>query len=262
LLEDRTVPATYQWTGLGTTTNWDDPENWGGTGFPHLSGDVAQLTSPLSANATVNVEGNFTIGQLLIGDATSNFTYTVSNAGGSLTFADPSGTASISKTNAGGGADNINAPLILADNVMTNDSTANGLSIGGSISGSGALSKFGTGRLTLPRSGNSITSLIINGGTVGFPAGTSSPGGTAAYTNSGSYTYSPVSNDIIAGLQPSSISNGSNGAESTGGTGALTDQSITANNPNTYTVGNNASLTYCRFQLTTFVLGRQIRQDR
>ena len=146
------MPATYQWTGLGGNTNWDTPANWiGGTTFPSAAGDIAEFNSALATNFTVTVDGNFTIGQLLIGDPNGNsYSLVRGGAGDGLTFQGPSGTLLLSKTNAGA-VDTIGVPLTLASNLTLDDNTASALSITASIGGTGTVTKTGSGTITLRR---------------------------------------------------------------------------------------------------------------
>ena len=65
---------------------------------------------------------------------------------------------------------------------------------------------------------------------------------TGSTTGSGGFT--PAANNIIAGLKTDPVSNGSAGAEGTGGRGVLTDGLYGSKNAERYTIGNNAVLTY------------------
>src|SRR5262249_49201858 len=82
-LEDRTVPTTYTWAGTaGGSFNWNDPANWSpNTGYPNAVDDVADLNVHLSSNATITVNGNFTLGQIVLGDPSASNTYTLANGG-------------------------------------------------------------------------------------------------------------------------------------------------------------------------------------
>src|SRR5262249_30226207 len=112
VLEARVVPTTYTWaqTRAGTF-DWDDPANWGGGGFPNGPRGVAVLTARLAGNETVNLNVPVTVGPLTVGSSASPGTFTVAANGGSLTFQDPSGAATLNETNAGGDA--VNAPITL-----------------------------------------------------------------------------------------------------------------------------------------------------
>ena len=107
----------------------------------------------------------------------------------------------------------------------------------------------------MPGSSDILASLIINSGTVRLVAGAVQPPATTVIgyllRTRGSYTYTPASNDLIAGLLPTVDTNtATEGVEGTGGTNLLTNQNITVvgntplDNLQTYAVGSNASLTY------------------
>src|SRR5580700_1052938 len=70
-LEDRTLLTTYAWTGLGGDSLWNDPNNWGGAGFPNAIGDVANFTGTYSAAQTVVVNQPITVGTIDFGTASN-----------------------------------------------------------------------------------------------------------------------------------------------------------------------------------------------
>src|SRR5262249_24374581 len=63
LLEDRTLLSTFQWTGA-TSSSWNDPSNWGGTGFPNAQGDVAQFTGTITGATAVTVNQAIPVGEI------------------------------------------------------------------------------------------------------------------------------------------------------------------------------------------------------
>ena len=68
--------------------------------------------------------------------------------------------------------------------------------------------------------------------------------GTVSISTANTYSFTAAAGNLIAGLSPSAVVNGSAGMEGTGPVTVLTDGAIVAINANTYTVGNNAVLTY------------------
>src|SRR5205809_449317 len=80
-LEERALLSTFQWTGLGPTTNWDDAGNWnlvsGAGTFPNASADIAQFVVPGGGavtgqtTATVNVLAGITVGEIDFGTSSS-----------------------------------------------------------------------------------------------------------------------------------------------------------------------------------------------
>jgi fibronectin-binding autotransporter adhesin len=131
LLERREVPTAYTWaqTAAGSY-DWNDPNNWSpNSGFPSAAGDIANLTSPLAANETVNLNVPITVGTLNLGASVGTNTFTLAANGGSLTLADPSLTATIAKTS--GGADQIATGLTLTNNLAISNSSATPLAFSG-----------------------------------------------------------------------------------------------------------------------------------
>ena len=68
--------------------------------------------------------------------------------------------------------------------------------------------------------------------------------GTIAIATANTYSFAPAAGNLIGGLSPSAVVNGGAGQEGTGTFVKLTDGAIIADKPNTYTVGNNAVITY------------------
>ena len=145
-----------------------------GTGVLNLNGGAVTTTNALSigtnsgAVGTVNLNGGtLTIPNIATGSGTSTFNFN----GGSLV-------ASASSTAFMAGAQTVN---VLAGGANFNTSTfsdtiARNL-VGGA--GSGALTKFGTGTLTLSGSNTYAGGTVVNGGTVVSANPAALPGGTA-----------------------------------------------------------------------------------
>ncbi len=111
----------------------------------------------------------------------------------------------------------------------------------GIIEGPVSLVKTGTGTMTLSGANLYTGSTVVNGGTLAldFPSI-----GPAAYATANAYSFTPAAGNLLAGLSPTDVSNGAAGIEGTGPVTRLTDGTIVADNANTYTIGNNAVLTY------------------
>ncbi len=211
-LECREVPATFNWiTSVAGTYNWSSPTNWAGGLAPvaaNLTGDdIVNLTAALAGPVTIVVDGNYTLTQLNIGDPSGAQTYTLASGGtgSGLNFAVNTLTASITKTNAGGGADNILAPINLSANLTIADYTSNDLNFGGNIAmnaqtltvgGSGnvtiggvisstgpaGITKTGTGDLTLSNGNTYAGATTIQQGTVIAAANSALGSGSAPTT--------------------------------------------------------------------------------
>src|SRR5262249_12515147 len=116
-LETRVLPTAYSWnpTTAGPL-DWNNTANWTpNTGHPNEVDDVANVTSALTANQTINLNVPITIGTPNIGASSGTSAFTIAANSGSLTLGVSSGSASVAKT--AGGADQITAGLTLSNNV-------------------------------------------------------------------------------------------------------------------------------------------------
>ncbi|MDA3924076.1 MAG: hypothetical protein PF904_05185 [Kiritimatiellae bacterium] len=77
LTADLTTAAEYTWNGGGgADTNWTTSANWGGSGYPHVSGDIAVV----SAGDTIALDASVTLGRIYMNSATAK-TVTVAETG-------------------------------------------------------------------------------------------------------------------------------------------------------------------------------------
>jgi autotransporter-associated beta strand protein len=158
------------WTNRTTSAaqSWDSSANWTNTpAYPNITGIVANVTADITANQTVNVDRNITLGWLNLGDANASSTYTIAPNGGSLTFYN--GTNNVAglvqqSTSAG---DTISAPMTISNNlVVVNNSTAHTLTLSGTISGTNSVTFAGSGSVTLTVSNGYTGGTLISGTTV------------------------------------------------------------------------------------------------
>jgi autotransporter-associated beta strand protein len=203
MLENRLVPSsTYQWTGAGATTNWDDAGNWtpaaGATGtYPGSGGatdDSAQFVDAVPGGikmTTAVVDAAFTLAEIDFNSALNVVIASDGNLGHTLTIANT--IAAANPFTAGAIRDRIDAPVVAGAGLqVTNTSGPTSAQI--SITGGVAL---GTGTLTL--AGNIAISGTISG------AGGLSVAGTRAVTLSGANSYTgPTS--IAAGATVNALS--------------------------------------------------------
>ena len=114
-------------------------------------------------------------------------------------------------------------------------------SFSGIVEGPVSLVKAGSGTMTLSGANLYTGATTVEGGTLllGYPSI-----GAAAYATANAFSFAPAAGNLLAGLSPSDVSNGAAGNESTGPVALLTDGVIVTNNANTYTIGNDAVLTY------------------
>lgn len=73
--------TTYTWSG-GSSGNWTTAANWGGSGYPSGSGDIAQIST---SNVTITFAGTATISQLKVSAPVTGVTISLS-ASSSLTI--------------------------------------------------------------------------------------------------------------------------------------------------------------------------------
>ena len=169
LLEDRTTPATLNWTGAASTV-WNSAGNWSPAQVP-ATNDILVFDSAtpglLNFTSNNNLAAGFTVGQIIINDTspTSNFSVigNAINLGLGLTH------SSDATTSVGFTGITFNGPQTFANNLgqlnvtsplnlLTHSLTVSGAgntTLAGSISGAAAssnLNKAGAGTLTL--SGN------------------------------------------------------------------------------------------------------------
>ncbi|MGC8641639.1 MAG: beta strand repeat-containing protein, partial [Isosphaeraceae bacterium] len=151
-LEIKLAPSVMTWTGGGTTTNWSDASNWGGTA--PVAGD--DLVFPSVTNETAN--NDFTAG-------TSFNSITISGSGYSLTGNAIALTGGITASfSSGSSTDNIATAL---GNGSVSVSAGGELIQGGAVSGSAGLALTGGGTLFLTSSSSYTgTTTVTTGSTL------------------------------------------------------------------------------------------------
>jgi autotransporter-associated beta strand protein len=184
--------------------SWTVAGNWT-AGIPNAAGSTATFASSpgITAPATINLNGNETVGNLIFNNSTGNgstppTSYTIAQGSGGSLIIDNSGIqAGITDLN---GSHLISAPVIFNSNVLV--SVANltdAVTLSGAISGNGGLIVAGPGTLVLSGSntylgGTNISSGTLQvgvGGTAGsIPAGAVTDNGTLAFNYSNTATLS------------------------------------------------------------------------
>lgn len=147
--------------------SWNNAGNWNGT-VPNGTSHIANFNTPLSAPATVTLDGAKTLGAITFLSAAHSFTI-APGSGGSLTLNNGSNGASILD---GAGTHAIQVPIVLvSDTVVDTAALADSITLGAEISGSGTLTKTGPGSLELLGNNSFNGKLTLSGGTTTFAPG-------------------------------------------------------------------------------------------
>ncbi|MGD0464722.1 MAG: autotransporter-associated beta strand repeat-containing protein [Tepidisphaeraceae bacterium] len=176
------------WAGPGTSTGTSGPGGPGAfgssSGVPTNAGDSATFGTNITANTTVNLNGNHTVGHINFTNPT--YSYTIAQgSGGTLSLNQPGLPSQISDY---AGNHTISAPLSIATANGVNISVgqaANTLTLSGNISGTGGITLSGASNIqgvgTVVLSGNNTYSgaTNVNSGTLVVGAGTALPANTA-----------------------------------------------------------------------------------
>ncbi len=270
LLEDRTMPSVYQWTGA-SSVNWNDPGNWSlisGLGtFPNAVGDVARFTGTYAATqTTASVNTAITVGEIDFGTS-ANVTINASGAN-VLTLQNTSGAAifDVGQAFTNSGVDSITAPIAFTSNgaatiqgtqpltigamtlngsdTLTINSTAAATLTGnvGNTAPTDTLTFAGSGMLNLPNANTDSNTTILNGATLNV--GNNTALGTGGLTlTSGSIQAS------VAGVAlGNALTFSAGGGVTLGGTNAFSFSAtgataITLNGTNTLTFTDSAGVT-------------------
>jgi fibronectin-binding autotransporter adhesin len=169
--------TTWGPTGGG---NWNVNTNWSSGAFPNAAGAAAVLGTNITANSTISLGQNITVGSITFND---NNNYLVTN--NTLTLAQGGG-ASILVTNSGGnGAHNLRSSVVFSNDVTVSQWSSGTFTIGGSRSGAGNLIKEGTGTLLLTNSSSTVGEVRINDGRLTYGAGNPIVGGSLVRVGDG-----------------------------------------------------------------------------
>ena len=119
LVATTTLAPTAVWTGAGGNTNWSNSGNWTG-GVPNSASATAVITAPAASPITVTLDSPQTVGTLTLGSANGT-AVTISGTGGNTLTMDNSGSGATIVA-LGGGAHDIDAPVVLAENLSVSGS--------------------------------------------------------------------------------------------------------------------------------------------
>jgi autotransporter-associated beta strand protein len=160
---DGHAQMTYTWD-VDASRNWNTRANWSpDSGYPNAIDEVASFGGIITANRTVTLRQDTTIGTLNLDD-NNNYTIAGKHA---LTFDVSSGNAAINVTAANGnGAHTISASISLNDPLVISQGSGGDFTISGIISGFQPIIKTGAGLLELSGENLFTGDFVVSGGTV------------------------------------------------------------------------------------------------
>ena len=169
------VATSYHWASA-SSGNWSSSANWT-FAVPNGIGAAAVINVPTTSQLTVTLDEPFTLGSLLLGNAASSSVgYTISGSGSNTLTLNNSGSgATIAVVN---GSHQINAPVILSDNLLVTSSGANSWTL--SFGSANSITDNGGGfSLTMSGSGG----MLVLGGANSYTGGTNVSAGTLVATS-------------------------------------------------------------------------------
>ncbi len=219
------APAQEFWTNTVASANWSVGTNWADGSAANAVDASVTITNQVTANRTITVDGQYTVGSITIGSPGGNGTnlaYTVSastsaNSGNNfLTFDVSSGQASITIVGTTNSGPTFTVPMKLNDDLLVDFATS------GTVGGTGGATIngniFGAADRTLTyRNSSTVTAgsryplSIANGydeflGDLVIDLGSTSPAGGGADLQFSTYAGSHVDVRVISTNSPSTSS--------------------------------------------------------
>lgn len=212
--------------------SWGTASNWTPNSVPNAVGASATLGGKITANRTVNLNLNVTVGSLTIDDGNS---YTVTSR--TLTFQAASGNAALSVNQSNGnGAHTISSAAALNSNLTLTQNSTGSLTMSGVVSGAGSITKEGAGNVILSGANTYTGTTTINNGSVTARSATAF-GGTAAGTSVGGGGSLILENGITVTGETLSLA-----GSGVSGNGALLSNSGVNRWDSGITLANNATI--------------------
>src|SRR5262249_54198653 len=163
---------------------WTNGVNWAAGTIPDAADVIASINNNIVGNQTVNLDSPITVGRLLLGDGDASHGFTIQDgSGGPLMFNVVSGTAAILK--AGGTNASIAASLLLQSDVNVSNSSPAKLTLSGSISGAGGLTKSGAGLVMIAGTNFYAGNTTVAGGVLAIGTTALSPANATFDVRSG-----------------------------------------------------------------------------
>jgi autotransporter-associated beta strand protein len=150
--------------------------NWNGGAAPHLSGDTATFGTSATAPSTVTLDGNQTVGQIIL---LGSQKYTIAQGtSGTLSIDDTANASPNPFITAASGNHEISAPLSLANGVTLEAYGNSSLIVSGSIGGTGGITKSSAGSVILSGANTYSGNTTINAGTLELDNSNAASGGS------------------------------------------------------------------------------------
>ncbi len=193
-------PSNPVWASAGPG-NWSDSTKWTGS-VPNAVGAVAVFDVSTTAAVTVTLNTPVTLGTLQLGNfGNTSVGYTLSGSGRNTLTLNNSGSAATIAVASGTHA--IDAPVLLASNLVVTSTGSSPWSL--SFGTAGSIAQSGTGSYSLTMSGNGGTLLLSGSNT--YSGDTTISGGTLAVTNpaslgaaNGSLSIGPATLEVTSGF--------------------------------------------------------------
>ncbi len=149
-------------TGSGL---WSSPSNWSSGSVPQNNDGVARFTSA-AGGGTVTLDASVSVNEIDLASGSGGYTI-AALPGRTLTLSSTNRAVSDCLVNVLSGNQAISAPLVLAapDSLIDVTNPADSLTISGSVSGVGVLTKIGSGRLVLTGD-NTENDAVVESGTL------------------------------------------------------------------------------------------------
>lgn len=197
------------WTNTSASSaGWQTSSNWN-NGVPSGEGASASIIADITAPQTITLDGAVVLGSMTIGDPTASgaSSYTInagtytsgsSTLGGTLTFDVTNGSAALSQTTTSA-ANLIAAAVALADPLtITNSAASAALTLSGTVSGAGAITKTGTGALVLTGANTFSGGVTLSTGTIRVGNNAALGTGTATLGQSTALTANSTASRTLA----------------------------------------------------------------
>ncbi len=189
-----TTPISAAWTGAGGNMNWSNSGNWTG-GVPNFAGATAVINARAASPITITLDSPQTVGSLTLG-STNGTAVTISGTGGNTLTLDNLGSgATISAIS--GGTHDIDAPVVLAENLTVSGSGTLAFGQSSSITDNGnqySLTMSGAGgTLILSGSDSYSGGTNVSAGTLIVTSQTALPDGSALSVGAGGmFVFDPM----------------------------------------------------------------------